>query len=181
MKDLFIKSQLGVRRNSVKSSRSNLEIAVGLTAKYAENRGAMWFWRVHLAEWECHSSQWVLLPRIPRIPRVLRFHLQFLDLKFQISNLRFHQNSHSKRSHSTKIGFYWKRNNQHEPKNGNSFNHQEHKEHIERNLLRNSVRNSSTAGWVIIPNCNLCNRLSLCFLRSLWLTATAELQLLNLG
>ena len=24
-------------------------------------------------------------------------HLQFLDLKFQISNLRFYQNSHSKR------------------------------------------------------------------------------------
>ena len=43
--------------------------------------GAMWFWRDYLAEWECHSSQWVLLPRIPR---VLRFHLQFLDLKFQI-------------------------------------------------------------------------------------------------
>ena len=31
------------------------------------------------------------------------------------------------------------------PKNGNSFDHKEHKEHIERNLLRNSVRNRFTA------------------------------------
>ena len=32
------------------------------------------------------------------------------------------------------------------PKNGNSFNHKGRKEHIERNLLRNSVRNRLTAG-----------------------------------
>ena len=61
-----------------------------------------------------------------------------------------------------------------QPQNGNSFNHKEHKEHLERNLLHNSVRNRFTAGRVIIPNCSLCNRLSLCSLRSLWLTATAE-------
>ena len=155
MKDLFLKSQLGVRRKSVKSSRSNLEIAVGLTlnsavavnhkdrkesrlqrlqfgmithpwgvpvsnaiarqvplyvffvlfvvkwiavfgltaehAEYAEKRAECGF---EGARMRAHSSQGVLLPRVPRI---LRFHLPFLDLKFQISNLRFHQNSHSKR------------------------------------------------------------------------------------
>jgi hypothetical protein len=41
---------------------------------------------------EIHSSQGVLLPHVP----YSAVHLQLLNLKFQISNLRFYQNSHSK-------------------------------------------------------------------------------------
>ena len=74
----------------------SLETAVGLTAEYAEyaeRRGRQnEVLKVPSVRLRIHSSQGVLLPRVPRIPRfICSFWL--LNFKFQISNLKFYQNS----------------------------------------------------------------------------------------